>query len=245
MVRTASTAKADYGYDAPGAILALALSTLALLIVTIVVALLAPGWWWLIPAAYTVYCGLSTASYRYTTRRGKRLVWEQLLDGIALRGNERALDLGCGRGAVLTLAAHRLPAGCSIGVDLWRSVDQSGNDPTVVRANIEAEGVARQTRLITADMRALPLATEVADLVVSSVVVHNISDAAGRTRAVAEAARLLRPGGQLLIVDIRHTAGYAQQLRALGLRVTQRPLGWRFWYGSPMFAGSLVHAVKP
>ena len=35
--------------------------------------------------------------------------------------------MGCGRGAVLMLAARRLPAGRAVGADVWRRRDQSGN----------------------------------------------------------------------------------------------------------------------
>src|SRR5262249_2897690 len=66
-------------------------------------------------------CGL------YTSLRGKFVVWAEVLDGLGLRGDERVLDLGCGRGAVLLLAARRLTTGRAVGVDLWRKSDQSGN----------------------------------------------------------------------------------------------------------------------
>src|SRR5262249_52977916 len=66
-------------------------------------------------------CGL------YTSRQGKFLVWAELLDRLALRGDERVLDLGCGRGAVLLLAAQHLTTGRAVGVDLWRRGHQSGN----------------------------------------------------------------------------------------------------------------------
>ena len=46
------------------------------------------------------------AAYLYTTLRGKFVVWAELLDRLKLRGDERILDLGCGRGAVLLLAAQ-------------------------------------------------------------------------------------------------------------------------------------------
>jgi hypothetical protein len=38
----------------------------------------------------SIGCGL------YTSRRGKFIVWDRLLDGLNLRGDERILDLGCG-----------------------------------------------------------------------------------------------------------------------------------------------------
>jgi hypothetical protein len=47
----------------------------------------------------------------YTSRRGKFEVWSRLFGSLALRGNERILDLGCGRGAVLLLAARQLTTG--------------------------------------------------------------------------------------------------------------------------------------
>src|SRR6516162_6519241 len=45
--------------------------------------------------------------YLHTTLRGKLRVWERELDRIGLRGDERLLDMGCGRGAVLIAAAKR------------------------------------------------------------------------------------------------------------------------------------------
>ena len=49
----------------------------------------------------------SAASYLYSTGPGKRAIWAQLLDELGLRGDEQVLDVGCGRGAVLMLAARR------------------------------------------------------------------------------------------------------------------------------------------
>ena len=54
-------------------------------------------------------CGL------YTSLRGKFLMWGELLDRLGLRGDEQVLDLGCGRGAVLLLAARRLTTGRTVG----------------------------------------------------------------------------------------------------------------------------------
>jgi len=79
--------------------------------------------------------------------------------------------------------------------------------------------------------------------VVSSLAIHTIPGAAGRARAVEEAARVLKPGGRLVITDIRAAEQYRDELRQGA--VTMRPLGWRFWYGGPWMAAQLVTATKP
>ena len=73
------------------------------------------------------------------SRRGKFEVWARLLTGLNLRGDERVLDLGCGRGAVLFTAAKLVPHGSVVGVDIWRP-DQTGNSMESTLANAEAEG---------------------------------------------------------------------------------------------------------
>ena len=92
--------------------------------------------------------------YVHFTRAGKIAVWADLLDRLELRGDERLLDIGCGRGAVLLMAAQRLPRGRAVGVDIWSTKDQSGNAQQVTRLNAELEGVADRVELHTADMPA-------------------------------------------------------------------------------------------
>src|SRR6476660_4096121 len=117
--------------------------------------------------------------YLYATLRGKFVVWAELLDQLNLRGDERILDLGCGRGAVLLMVAQHLTTGRAVGVDLWRSVDQSGNSAEAARRSAIAEGVAARAELQTADITALPLEDDSLDVVVSSWAVHNIRGRAG------------------------------------------------------------------
>ena len=174
--------------------------------------------------------------------------WEaadEKADGLHVRGDERVLDMGCGRGAVLIAVARRLTSGRVVGIDLWSTRDQPGNASDVTRRNASLEDVLDRVDIETGDMRALPFADGSFDLVVSSLAIHNIRGNAGRARAVSEAWRVLKPGGRLAIADIRSTARYARTLDALGATTTRRRLGWRFWYGNPIAATSLVTAMKP
>jgi ubiquinone/menaquinone biosynthesis C-methylase UbiE len=199
--------------------------------------------WPLLPVAFL----LTIASFvLHTTLRGKFLVWADLLDNLGLRGDERILDLGCGRGAVLLLAAQHLTTGRAVGVDLWRNADQSGNSLEGTRRNAVAEGVADRVELHTGDMTALPFDDDSFDVLVSSLAIHNIRGHAGRAKAIDEAVRVLRPGGRLMIADIRGVRRHVAQLVKCGMRdVVCRRLGWKFWWGGPWAPTRLVTATKP
>jgi cyclopropane fatty-acyl-phospholipid synthase-like methyltransferase len=186
------------------------------------------------------------SSFFYTTRRGKFLEWDRILDGLQLRGDENVLDIGCGRGAVLTAVARRLTTGRVTGVDIWSTKDQSGNAQAVTARNASLEGVVDRVHIDTADMRALPYPDAAFDLVVSSLAIHNLPSSADRRQAVTEAFRVLKPGGRIVIADIRTTAMYQEVLRTLGAaNVERRRLGWRFWWGNPAAATALLIATKP
>lgn len=237
----------DYGFDAPFVPITLGSIGVCALIIGALSA-----WYFhaLTPGIIFLACGtfvlLNTAGYIYTTRWGKFQVWASILSQLQLDGSERLLDMGCGRGAVLLMAAALLSRGKATGIDLWKTSDQSGNAPSVTQHNAELESVAERVELQTADMQRLPFPAASFDVVLSSLAIHNIPSATGRRLAIHEAARVLKPGGKLAIADIHGTQRYAAYLRELGMiEVTLRTLNWRFWYGGPWVATKLVSARKP
>lgn len=239
--------RGDYGFDAPYVPIIFLCIGLPLIVLSLLAFFLwrSPLWGG-ICLFYGVYMLLSSVSYTYTTRRGKFQVWAELLVRLNLRGDEQILDMGCGRGAVLMMAASFLNEGKATGVDIWSTSDQSGNAREVTLKNAELEGVARQVELHTADMRELPFANNTFDLVMSSLAIHNISQRTGRDKALEEAVRVLKPGGRLIITDINATKHYAKYLYELGMTdVSHQLLDWRFWYGAPWVMTNLVKANKP
>lgn len=231
--------KGSYGIDAPYLLSIPVVLVAASMIAGVVWGI---GWPFVTAGAVVVCAGCGF----YTSRWGKFVVWSQLLDQLDLQGDEQVLDLGCGRGAVLLMAAQHLTTGLAVGVDLWRPQDQSGNAPEATRRNAVAEGVADRVQLHTADMADLPFADNTFDLVLSSIAIHNIKSQAGRDRAIEEAVRVLRPGGRLLFADIRGTGRYCTRLNELGMTVAaRRSLGWRMWWGGPWLPTHLVTATKP
>src|ERR1035438_9132335 len=237
--------RGDYGYDAP-------YFPAIFWLFFVAAGLGATISWWqglIRPAMqmtlYFVFFLANTSSFLYTTRRGKFLEWDRILDHLHLRGDEGVLDMGCGRGAVLTAVARRLTTGRVTGVDIWSKKDQSGNAKDVTLRNASLEGVGDRVQVETGDMRALPHPDATFDLVVSSLAIHNIRSNADRKRAISEGFRVLKPGGKMVIADIRATAIYAGALRALGAsNVVRRRLGWRFWWGNPFAGTTLLTASK-
>lgn len=191
-----------------------------------------------------VLVGAGVSILRFS-RRGKFEVWARLLTGLGLRGDERVLDLGCGRGAVLLAAAKLVPRGTAVGVDIWRP-DQTGNAMQATLANADAEGVADRIELHTRDMTDLQFPEASFDVVVSSLAIHNLPGNGARLAAIDEAVRVLRPGGRLILADLRFTRLYATWLRQRGMaNVERQDLGWRAWWGLPCFRTHAVTATKP
>jgi ArsR family transcriptional regulator len=101
----------------------------------------------------------------------------------------RLIDLGAGTGRMLTLLGPR--AESALGLDLSHQM------LNVARLHA-AEAGLKNVELRHGDIFATGLPSACADLVVVHRVLHYLGDPA---RAVMEAARLVRPGGRLLIVD--------------------------------------------
>jgi ubiquinone/menaquinone biosynthesis C-methylase UbiE len=99
------------------------------------------------------------------------------------------LDLGTGTGRMLTLLASR--AERLVGIDANAAM------LSVARANIERAGL-RNAQVRQGDLYALPIERDGYDVVILHQVLHYLDDPA---RAIREAARALRPGGRLFVVD--------------------------------------------
>lgn len=229
---TTAPPRPDYGIDAPRAVSVLILLSLVggglaallgvlggsdrLLFVLPAIAL----------AIVAVDLLLVAAVMLWYSRRGKMYQRDRLLDTIAWHGGEQVLDVGCGRGLLLIGAAQRLKSGTAVGVDIWSGIDLSDNRPEATRENARRAGVAERVEVKDADAQHLPFADGSFDVVISSLVLHNIPSREGRRQAVREIARVLKPGGQVAILDLRHTRDYVLVLRQHGLADARRtPVG--------------------
>jgi ubiquinone/menaquinone biosynthesis C-methylase UbiE len=115
---------------------------------------------------------------------------ERALDGAAPR---RILDLGCGTGEMALAIARVSPDAKLIGVD--------GDAGVLERAAVKARAEGVELELHEALAGRLPLPDANVDCVVSTLMFHHLIPSAKRA-ALAEARRVLVPGGRLLVCDI-------------------------------------------
>lgn len=162
-------------------------------------------------------CFLGVGAFMvWSSRVAKLGLRDRLLDALELKGDEKVLDVGCGRGLMMIGAAKRLKTGKVTGVDVWNPVDLSGNSADAAKQNVKIEGVGDKVRVDTGDARKLVYPDGHYDAVVSTLAIHNIEDSTGRDQAIREMWRVLKPGGRLVIFDLFHGRHYAEVLRASG-----------------------------
>ncbi len=160
---------------------------------------------------------LALAYYmRWSSQTGKLQLREELLSKVQWTGDEKVLDVGCGRGLLAIGAAKKLKKGRVTGIDIWDPGSLSGNKQEAAIANAKAEGVADRVKIEDGDVRHLTYGDNSFDVVLSSAVIHEIPDATDRAGAIREMLRVTKPGGSLVLFDVLRAGEYGAVLRGAG-----------------------------
>ena len=121
-----------------------------------------------------------------------------------LHPGEVVLDLGSGAGADVLIAARRVsPGGRAIGLDMTPGMLE------LARTNA-AEAGADNVEFLDGYLEDIPLPDASVDVVLSNCVINLAAD---KGVVLAEAARVLRPGGRFAVTDIVADAGIDEATR--------------------------------
>ncbi len=160
---------------------------------------------------------LVAVSMFWGSRQGKIIEMGNVVGNIPWGGREVVLDLGCGRGLAMILASKRLETGYAVGVDVWNPRHVTGNSPLSVAANSYKQAVEDKMFLVKADIAHLPFVDGAFDVVLSAASLHRLTRRGARGPALAEAARVLREGGRVGIIDAGNGNEYAGFLKRNGM----------------------------
>lgn len=117
---------------------------------------------------------------------------------------ETVLDIGCGAGTDLLLAARRVgPSGRAIGIDMTETMRDRA------RASAVAAGLTN-VEVRPGDATTLPLPDASVDVVISNGVLNLVPE---KDKAFTEIRRVLRPGGRLQLADIVLDAELGEDVR--------------------------------
>jgi SAM-dependent methyltransferase len=131
-------------------------------------------------------------------------------------GSGRVLDVGAGSGRAAIGVLRARPRTSATGVDIYSGywgIDE--NTPERFMKNARIAGVADRAAARVGDMRELPFGDGEFDAVVSSYAIDHLRRAE-RPKAIAEVARVLKPGGEFLLMIVH--------------------VDWKTWLVSPMLA---------
>jgi arsenite methyltransferase len=147
------------------------------------------------------------------------------LDAAMPRPGERVVDLGCGRGGDLLRAAALVgPTGQVTGVDATPRMVEAARQRIAGLANAD---------VVQGDLAAVPMPAGCADVVFSNCAINHAPDKAAAFR---EVARLLAPGGRVVVSDVVSEAMLPEAVRA-------DPAAWAACYGGAIPETEYLAAV--
>jgi ubiquinone/menaquinone biosynthesis C-methylase UbiE len=127
--------------------------------------------------------------YDHQYHRYNQLTLSRALEALRLSGAERVLDVGCGTGELERIVHERYPHARLVGLDVTPEM--------LAVAHEKFRGIP-EIAVLLAPAETLPLTQGGFDVVVSCNMLHHVRSVGGLLR---ECARVLRPGGRLVLVD--------------------------------------------
>jgi demethylmenaquinone methyltransferase/2-methoxy-6-polyprenyl-1,4-benzoquinol methylase len=165
-------------------------------------------------------------------RRWKAELTSWMATAIAPRS--RVLDLACGTGDLAFAAGARAVDGDVLGVDA------SSRMIELARLRAQTEAPCGNVRFTVGDISMLDVQSASIDAVTGGYALRNVPD---YTRAVAEIARVLKPGGVVTTLDFyRPESPVWRRLFLAYLSVAGNWIGW-LWHRQPVVYGYIAPSI--
>lgn len=210
--------KGNYGIDAPVCVICFLCVGVALGIGIIFIKSTLPQIVASILSFISIFSGLGMI---FSSKVGKYILRDKIINKLALTGDEKVLDVGCGKGLMINGVAQRLKSGKAYGIDIWSSKDQSRNSKEELLKNAVIEGTENKLEIVNGDMRDMPFEDNYFDVVISSLAIHNIENKDGRKKALNEIARITKVNGKIAILDLANIQEYAHILKENGFEIKE------------------------
>jgi len=139
--------------------------------------------------------------YQFSSQGGKLQdrIWSLVLSNLDWNGEGRALDIGCGNGALTIKLAQQNPKAHIVGIDCWGKTWEYSKK--ICERNAMIEGVSERVVFQKADALSLPFDDGYFNAVVSNFVFHMVGKAKDKRGVVREALRVVKKGGKFSFQD--------------------------------------------
>ena len=163
-----------------------------------------------VPLAYFSY-----AYYKFSPAGGniQSRVVDLVVSRINWTGNGKALDIGCGNGALAIKVAKKFAASRVTGIDYWGAQWDYAREVCI--RNAEVEGVSERMEFQKASASSLPFSDESFDLAVSNFVFHEVQDTRDKRDVIREALRVVKKGGEFVFQDLFKVKAYYGDIEEL------------------------------
>jgi len=140
--------------------------------------------------------------YKFSPKGGDVQSWirELVMEHVDWDGEGRAIEIGCGNGALAISVAKKYSGSHVTGIDYWGH--QRDYAKKLCTKNAEIEGVADRMSFQKVNAVALPFPDGYFDLAVSNLVFHDVQDAKDKRNVIREALRVVKKGGKFVFQDL-------------------------------------------